>query len=190
MSSHLGDVHAPSARYPNKWGQMADDQNEKPQVVRFPEPRVEAAREAEERRRVAEIAREIEELGHALEGRDRRARFGTAKRAESSPAQEGQPAEVVGDRSTPEPEPLPTVVDMSSGPKEASPQVEKFATIPASPQAAEDARLKAEEAARALEQQLAAREDEQKLLAQELARSQAFEQQLAIRDDEQKLLVQ
>ena len=35
--------------------------NEKPQVVRSPEPRVGAAREEEERRRVAEIAREIEE---------------------------------------------------------------------------------------------------------------------------------
>ena len=130
----VGRPACPSARFANKWGQMADDQNEKPQVVRFPEPGVEAAREAEERRRVAEIAREIEELGHALEGRDRRARFGTAERAESSPAQARQSAGGVGDRSTPEPEPLPTVVDMSSAPKEVSPQVGKFATIPASPQ--------------------------------------------------------
>ena len=45
-------------------------------------------------------------------------------------------------------------------------------------------------AASALEQQLAAREDEQKLLAQERARSQALEQQLAAREDEQKLLAQ
>jgi len=45
---------------------MADDQNEKPQVVRSPEPGVESAREAEERRRVAEIAREFEELGRAV----------------------------------------------------------------------------------------------------------------------------
>ena len=58
---------------------MADDQNEKPQLVCFPEPGVGPAREAEERRRVAEIAREIEELGRALEGRDRLARFGTGK---------------------------------------------------------------------------------------------------------------
>ena len=44
--------------------------HEKPQVVRSPEPRDGAAREAEERR-MAEIAREIEELGRTLEGRDR-----------------------------------------------------------------------------------------------------------------------
>jgi peptidoglycan hydrolase-like protein with peptidoglycan-binding domain len=113
---------------------MADDQNEKPQVVRSPEPGVEAAREAEERRRVAEIAREFEELGRALKGRDRVARFDTAERAESSPAQAGKSAGGVGDRSTPEPEPLPTVSDMSSAPKEVSPQVGKFATIPAIPQ--------------------------------------------------------
>ena len=42
----------------------------------------------------------------------------------------------------------------------------------------------------ALEQQLAARGDEQKLLAQERARTQALEQQLAARGDEQKLLAQ
>ena len=40
----------------------------------------------------------------------------------------------------------------------------------------------------ALEQQLAAREDEQKLLAQERARNQELEQQLAAREDEQKAL--
>ena len=38
-----------------------------------------------------------------------------------------------------------------------------------------------------LEQQLAARQDEQKLLAQERARNQALEQQLAARQDEQKV---
>ena len=106
---------------------MADDQNEKPQVVRFPEPGVEPAREAEERR-VAEIAREIEELGRALEGPDRPARFGTA------PAQARKSAGGAEDCSTPEPKPLPTVADMSSAPNEVSPQVGKFATIPASPQ--------------------------------------------------------
>src|SRR5438105_2907713 len=61
--------------------------NEKPQVVRSPEPRVGAAREAEELRAVAEIV-----LGRALEGRDRPARVGTAERAKSSPAQAGQTA--------------------------------------------------------------------------------------------------
>jgi hypothetical protein len=113
---------------------MADDQDEKPQVVRFPESGVGPARDAEERRRVAEIAREIEELGHALEGRDRLARFDMAERAKSSPAQAGQSAGGVEDRSTPEPEPLPTVADMCSAPKEVSPQVGEFATIPAIPQ--------------------------------------------------------
>jgi TPR repeat protein len=66
---------------------MADDQHEKPQVVRFPEPPAGAAPGAEERR-VAEIARDIEELGRALKDRDRLASFGTAERAKSSPAQE------------------------------------------------------------------------------------------------------
>src|SRR4029077_4700084 len=62
------------------------------------------------------------------------ARFGTAERAKSSPAQAGQSAGGVGDHSTPEPEPLPTVADISSAPKEVFPQVGKFATIPAIPQ--------------------------------------------------------
>src|SRR5438552_19141343 len=101
---------------------MPDDRNEKPQVVRSPEPKVESAREAKERHRVAEITREIEELGRALDDRDRLARFNSAERAESSPAR------------TPEPEPSPTVANMFSGPKEVSPQVGKFATtIPAIP---------------------------------------------------------
>ena len=129
----VGRPTCPLSRFANKWGQMADDQNEKPQVVRFPEPGVEPAREAEERR-VAEIAREIEELGRALEGRDRLAKFDTAERAEISPGQAGQSAGGAEDCSTPEPKPLPTVADMSCAPNEAFPQVEKFATIPASPQ--------------------------------------------------------
>src|SRR5215813_3179085 len=66
--------------------------NEKLKVVRSPEPRVGAAREAEEGRRIAEIAREIEELGPALEGRDRLTRSGPAERAEGSPAHIGQTA--------------------------------------------------------------------------------------------------
>jgi hypothetical protein len=186
---------------------MADDQNEKRHVVSFPEPRVGAAREAEERRRVAKIVRDIEELGWKVEI--------TAESAKSSAAQAGPSGGRVGKPSTPESEPLPIVADMSSAPKEDSPQVGMFATIPASPQAAEDARFKAEEAARkategkprsdaevreeaeragadlaqerarsqALERQLAAREDEQKLLAQERARTQELERQLAVRGD-------
>ena len=90
----VGRPESHSARFASKWGQMADDQNEKPQVVRFPEPGVEPAQEAEERR-VAEIAREIEELGRALEGPDRLARFGTA------PAQARKSAGGAEDCSTP-----------------------------------------------------------------------------------------
>jgi len=192
---------------------MADDQNEKRHVVSFPEPRVGAAREAEERRRVAEIVRDIEELGWKVEI--------TAERAKSSAAQAGPSGGRVGEPSTPESEPLPILADMSSAPKEDPPKVGMFATIPASPQAAEDARFKAEEAARkategkpksdaevreeaeragadlaqerarsqAPERQRAAREDEQKLLAQERARSQALERQLA-RADDHKVLAQ
>jgi hypothetical protein len=64
---------------------------EKPQVVRSPEPRVGAARETEGRR-IAEIAREIKELGPVLEGRDRLARFETAEKAKGLPGQVGQTA--------------------------------------------------------------------------------------------------
>ena len=57
---------------------------------------------------------------------------------------------------------------------------------------ADEQRLLAQERARTqeLEQQLAARADEQKLLAQERARTQELEQQLVARADEQKLLAQ
>src|SRR6516164_3601741 len=61
--------------------------NEKPRIVRSPEPEVRTAPVAEEFRRVAELV-----LGHALEGRDRLAEFefGMAERAKSLPAQAGQ----------------------------------------------------------------------------------------------------
>ena len=62
---------------------MADDPKEKSLGVRSPEPGVEVAREAKERRRVAEIAREIEELGRALDERDRLARSDATKKTES-----------------------------------------------------------------------------------------------------------
>jgi peptidoglycan hydrolase-like protein with peptidoglycan-binding domain len=113
---------------------MADGENEKPPVVRSPEPGIEVAREADERLRVAEIAREIEELGRALDDRDRLAKIGTVNSAESRPAQAGHPARGIADCSTPEPEPLPAVADMSSAPQIASSQVGRFATIPAIPQ--------------------------------------------------------
>jgi hypothetical protein len=85
---------------------MADDPNDKPLGVRSPEPGVEVAREAEDRRRVTEIAREIEELGRALDERDRLARSDAAKKAES----------------------------ISGVAEEASPRLGKFATIPAIPE--------------------------------------------------------
>ena len=85
---------------------MADDPKEKPLGVRSPGPGVEVAREVEERRRVAEIAGEIEELGRALDERDRVARSNSAKKAES----------------------------MSGVAKEVSSQLGEFTTIPAIPQ--------------------------------------------------------
>lgn len=111
---------------------MADTHNEKPQVVRSREPGAEAAREAKERRRVAEIARDIEQLGRLLEGRDRLARFGTAARTRSSPAQAGQFGRV-GDHSTPGPESPSTSTAMCCASKEVSPEVVKFATTPDRP---------------------------------------------------------
>jgi peptidoglycan hydrolase-like protein with peptidoglycan-binding domain len=113
--------------------EMADHQNEKPPVVRQPESGIEVAREAGERLRVAEIAREIEVLGRALDERDRLPKIGTAKRAESRPAQAGQPARGIADRSTPK-EPFPTVADMSSASKMVSFQIGRFATTPAIPE--------------------------------------------------------
>lgn len=99
------------------WGQqMADDPKEKPLGVRSPEPGPEVAREATERRRVAEIAHEIEELGRALDERDRLARSDTKKKPEGM-----------------------------SGVDEVSSRVEQLAAMPAIPQQrklmAEDGRL-------------------------------------------------
>jgi hypothetical protein len=105
-----------------------------PSAVRSLEPRVGTARDAAERHRAAEIARDIEELGRALDGRDCLARVARTERASGSPPQAGQSAGGDGNLSTPEPEPLPTFADMSSAPKEVSPQVGKFVPIPPSPQ--------------------------------------------------------
>jgi Putative peptidoglycan binding domain len=99
-------------------GQMTEIMNEKPQIVCSPEPRL-GARETGERRRVAEIAREVEELGRALEKRDRLRSLDTAERAESWAAH----------RSTSDAEPPPTVGDISSAPKEASARIGKSATV-------------------------------------------------------------
>ena len=114
----VGRPESHSARFASKWGQMADDQNEEQHLDSFPKPSVGAAREAEERCRVAEIAGDMEKLGRALEGRDRAASLGTAERAKSSPAQAGPSTGRVGKPSTPELGPLPIVADMSGAPKE------------------------------------------------------------------------
>ena len=87
----IEDPHPPLLDLPIIWDQMADDQNEKPQVVRSREPGVGPAREAEERRRVAEIAREIEELGRALEGQDRLARLERRKELKARRRRRGSP---------------------------------------------------------------------------------------------------
>jgi peptidoglycan hydrolase-like protein with peptidoglycan-binding domain len=114
--------------------EMADGENEKPAIGRSPESGIEVAREAEERLRVAEITREIEELGRALDERDSLAKSGMVKRAESPPAQARQPVCGIADHSTAEPAPLPTIADVSSAPKVVSSQVGRFATIPAIPE--------------------------------------------------------
>src|SRR5262252_9397773 len=134
--------------------------NEKPQVVRSMEG-VGAAREAESRR-IAEIAREIEELGPALEGRDRLARFDTAEKAKDGPAARGDEQKLLAQERA-----------------RAQALERQLATRE------DEQKLLAQERARAqaLERQLAARGDEQELLAQERARNQALELQLPVRED-------
>src|SRR5215475_9836777 len=202
--------------------------NEKPRIVRSPEPKVRTAPVAEEFRRVAELV-----LGHALEGRDRWAEFGMAERAKGSPAQAGQTAWVFSQMSG---EVLKltgraiyvardayrgAVAQMHrlTGREDADTAADARETFEERA-LAEDAPLKAEEAARKategkpkadakeqaeraeaglaqervrneeLARQLAARADEQKLLVQERARTQELARQLAAHADEQKLLVQ
>ena len=191
--------------------------NEKPQVVRSSEPRVGAARKAEELRGVAEIV-----LGRALEGRDRLAGFGTAERAESSPAQAGQTAGVFSliiaymqrlafredaDTKADAREAIEEKALAEEAKRKTAEELAAVAVARAARKAPEgkpnsDAEAKeraeraeadlAQERARnqALEQQLSIRQNDQKLLAQERARIQALEQQLAARADEQKLLAQ
>jgi len=139
FSPRMSSPGCHSARFADKQGQMADDQNEKAHVIRCPGPLVGPTPEAKERRREEDIEREIEELGRALESRDRRVSLSTAERAKSSPAQER-----------------------------------------ARTQALEQQQAAREDEQKLLEQQLAAREDEQKLMAQERARAQTLEQQLAV----------
>ena len=183
--------------------------NEKPQVVRSPEPRVGAAREAEELRCVAEIV-----LGRALEGRDRLARVGTAERTKSSPTQAGQTAGMFSLMSGGVLRPMGRAIDIAqeayrgvvaqmqrlTGREDADTEADEREAVEEKA-LAEDAERKAAVAAAAegdlaqerarnqeLEQQLSIRQNEQKLMAQERVRTQALEQQLAARADEQKLL--
>jgi putative peptidoglycan binding protein len=144
---------------------MADDQNKKALVARFPGSLVVgAAREAEERRRVEGIARDIEELGRALEVRDRLVSLSAAERVKSSRVQEHARTQAARE-------------------DEQKALAQERARIQAARE--DEQKLLAQERARtqALEQQLAAREDAQKLLVQERARTQALEQQLAARRD-------
>ena len=79
---------------------MADYPKEKPLGVRSPGPWVKVAREVEERRRVAEIAGEIKELGRALDERDRLARSNSAKKAESMSGVAKEEASQLGEFTT------------------------------------------------------------------------------------------
>ena len=91
MSFQLGNPKA-TLLDAQQVGQMADDQNEEQHLDSFPKPSVGAAREAEERCRMAGSTQAIsEKLGRALEGRDRAASLGTAERAKSSRRKQGRP---------------------------------------------------------------------------------------------------
>jgi len=188
--------------------------NEKPQVVRSSEPRVGAARKAEELLGVTEIV-----LGYALGGRDREAELGAAEKAESSPEQAGRTAAVFSliiaymqrlafredaDTKADAREAIEEKALAEEAKRKAAEELAAVAVARAVRKAPEgkpnsDAEAKeraeraeadlAQERARiqALEKQLAARADEQKLLAQERARTQALEQQLAARQHDQDL---
>jgi hypothetical protein len=190
--------------------------NEKPQVVRSSEPRVGAARKAEELLGVTEIV-----LGHALEGRDRMAELGAAEKAESSPAQAGRTAAVfsliiaymqrLAFREDADTADARKAMEEKALAEEAKRKTaEELAAVAVAravrkvpegkPNSDAEARERAERAEadlaqerarnQALKQQLSIRQNDQKLLAQERARIQALEKQLAARADEQKLLAQ
>jgi hypothetical protein len=97
---------------------MPDEDERQTRGSSSPEPRP-GVRETEERRRVAEITREIEDFGSALEGRDRHQSLDMVERAESRAVH----------RSTSDATPPPTVGDIGSAPKEDSLRVGKSATI-------------------------------------------------------------
>jgi len=191
--------------------------NEKPQVVRSSEPRVGAARKAEELLGVTEIV-----LGHALGGRDREAELGAAEKAESSPEQAGRTAAVFSliiaymqrlafreDADT-KADAREAIEEKALAEEAKRKTAEELAAVAVAravrkgpegkPNSDAEAKERAERAEadlaqerariQALEKQLAARADEQKLLAQERARNQALEQQLSIHQNDQKLLAQ
>jgi len=158
--------------------------NEKPKVNRSLEPRVGAPREADERRRVAEIARDIEELGRAMENRDHPTRFSTAERTKGWSAQARQSAGQELERQLAAHGDDQKLLAQERARRE---ELEQHLAV-----RADDQKLLAQERARReeLERQLAVRADDQKLLAQERARIQELEQRLAVRGDDQKLLAQ
>jgi hypothetical protein len=181
---------------------MVDDQNERPKVARFPEPLVGAAREAEERRRAAKIARDIEEVFGRVAAEDARLKTEEAacKATDGKPnsgAKVREQAERAAASLTQEParsqeleQQLAARQDEQTLLAQERPRSQELEQQLATRQ--DEQTLLAQERARSqeLEQQLATRQDDQKLLAQERARSQELEQQLAARQDDQKLLAQ
>ena len=109
--------------------QTMDNQNVNLQVLRSPEPTAEAARKADERRRIAELECDIKELGSALEARDREVSIHSAKRTVDSQTRATTPAAAVGDCAAPQPEQLSTPADMFSTPDGVSPRIGRFASI-------------------------------------------------------------
>jgi len=154
-------------------------------------------KEAEERRRVAEIV-----LGHALEGRDRVAELGTAERAKSSPAQAGRTAGVFSliiaymqrlafreDADTKADEREAIEEEALAEEAERKAAEEKLAAAAAARQ--KETRYTVEEQAMAKAQaRAAAQERSEADLAHERSRNQELEHQLAARADEQNLLAQ
>ena len=172
--------------------------------------------EAEELRRVAEIV-----LGRALDGRDRVAELGTAKRSKGAPAPAGRATGMVSliigymqrlafrEDADPRADGQEAIEEKTltedaerkaaeeklaaaaAGRKEVWHTVEEKGMAKGAKGQARAASQQLSEAdltqervrTQALEQQLAARADEQKLLAHESARTQALDHQLAARAD-------
>ena len=144
---------------------MADEQNEKTRRGSLPEPVVEPAW-AEECRRVAEIARELEELRPVLESRDRLERFGAAETAKGPPAQPGPSAG---------PLMLRWIEIARDACRRAAAEIHRLAGVPQ--EAVEEKTLADETAAKTAEGKFAAvaaaRREEARQAAKEKARPQA-----------------